>query len=115
MIFLYVFAVIPFPIGQPEKPLLQNRIFLVPQRQSETNMLVPIANSADPVFAPAIRPRVRVIEGQIIPGVPIRAIVLANRPPLPLGKIRPPALPVNFTSLARLQPLLFSSNVAIFC
>jgi hypothetical protein len=36
-----------------------------------------------------------------------RAVVFADRAPLPLGKIRPPAFPVFFAGTCFLKPLVF--------
>ena len=95
VILFDVFAVIPFPVGEAEKPLFEDRIFFVPQRERETDVLMAVAEAADAVFAPAIGARARVIVREIIPGVAVRAVVFANRAPLAFGKIRPPALPMD--------------------
>src|ERR1039457_6903458 len=110
VILFYVLTVIPFAIREPEKPLLQDRVLFVPERESETDALVAIADAADSVLSPAIGARTRMIVRQIVPRVAVRAVVLADRAPLPLGKIWPPALPVNFPVVAGLQPLYFGRH-----
>src|SRR5262249_883123 len=34
------------------------------------------------------------VVGEVVPGVAVGGVVLADRAPLPLGQVRPPALPV---------------------
>src|SRR5579863_137613 len=100
---------IPLLVGQPEKALLQNGVLFIPQCQAEANMLVPIAETGDAVFSPAIRAGARMIVREIIPRVAIRAVVLAHRAPLPLRQIRTPALPMGHARGAGPQPLFFFS------
>ena len=90
---LDVFAVIALGIGQPEQPLLQDRIALVPQRNAEAQVKMVVAKTADAVLAPAIGAAARVIVRQIIPSIAIGAVVLAHRSPLPVTDIGTPAPP----------------------
>ena len=113
VILLYVFAVIAFVVRQAEEALFQNRIFSVPERQREADVLVPVADPADAVFAPAIRARARMVVRKIFPGVAVRAVVLANRAPLALGEIGPPALPVNFAFAAGFEALFFRRDFGV--
>ena len=55
VILFDVFAVISFAVGQPEKPLLQDRVLLVPQGQRKAQTLVIVGASKQPVFSPAVR------------------------------------------------------------
>src|SRR6266700_2795871 len=80
-------------IGQPEQPLLEDRIALVPQRDAEAKEKMLVAKAADPVLAPAIGPAARVIVREIRPGIAIGAVILAHRPPLAIADIGPPASP----------------------
>src|SRR5579885_3223662 len=54
-----------------------------------------VADAADAVFAPAVGAKMRMLEGKIIPGVSVGAIILADRAPLPLRQVRPPAPPMR--------------------
>src|SRR6266700_6378146 len=80
-------------IGQPEQPLLQDRIALVPQRDAEAQEKMLVAKPADAILAPAIGPAARVIVREIRPRVAIGAVILAHRPPLAIADIGPPAPP----------------------
>jgi hypothetical protein len=56
VIFLHVFAVIAFASSQAEQAFLKNRIAPVPQSQLKANLLVPVADAAESVFPPPVRP-----------------------------------------------------------
>ena len=103
---------VSFLVRQAEKALFENRVLLIPERERETDVLVPVANSADAVFAPAVGSRARMIVRKIIPRVAVRAVVFADRPPLALGEIWPPAFPMDFPLDAGLQPLFFLRSFA---
>src|ERR1700733_5460784 len=107
VILFDVLAVIAFLVGQSEKPFFQDAIFFIPQRQAQANVLMAIAKSRDAVFSPAIRAGARMIVRKIIPGVAVRAVILAHRAPLPLRQIRAPSFPVRHALGAGPQPLLF--------
>ncbi len=106
----HVLAMISLIAGQTEKAFLQDGIFAVPQGQRETDHLVPVANSTNPVFAPAIGPRVGVFERKVFPGRPVGAVVFADGSPLPVGKIRPPALPMLLALPGFFQTMIFNSK-----
>src|SRR4029077_5993003 len=95
VVFLYVFAVVAFEVRQPEETLLQKRIALVPERESEADSLMAVAEAGDAVFTPAIGAGASLVVSKIVPGVAVRAVVLANRSPLAFGKIGAPALPMD--------------------
>ena len=54
VVLLDVFAVVALAVGQPEQPLLQDRILAVPKRQREAEQLVVVGDSGQPVLAPAV-------------------------------------------------------------
>ena len=76
---LGVLAVIAFGIGEPEQPLLEDRIAMVPQCDGEAEQQPIVANAADPVLAPAIGARARLIVRKILPGGAVLAVILAHR------------------------------------
>jgi hypothetical protein len=57
--------VIAFFVGQPEQPLLEDWVALVPQRDSEAETELVVAKSSNPVLAPAIGAAARVIVREI--------------------------------------------------
>jgi hypothetical protein len=105
--FLHVLAVIAFVAGETKEPFLQNRIAAVPQGQREAHHLVPVADSGDSVFSPAVGTRTRMIVGQKFPGSAAGAVVFADGSPLTLGKIRAPPFPVLFSSAIVFQADIF--------
>ena len=91
--FLHIFAVRPLRARHTEEPFLQERVAAVPESERETKPLLEIADAADAVLAPAERPRTRLVVRKIIPGIAVRAVILADRPPGALGQIRSPEMP----------------------
>ena len=87
---LDVLAVVALAVGEAEQALLQDRIAAVPKRQREAEPLLLVGNAGDAVLAPAVGPRARLIVRKILPGVAVRAVVLADRAPLPLREIGSP-------------------------
>ena len=53
-----------------------------------------IAEAEQAVLAPAIGAAAGLIVGKVIPGIAVGAIVLADGPPVPLGEVGAPVLPV---------------------
>src|SRR5690349_18189963 len=93
-------------VGEAEEPFLQDRIFTVPQRECEAEQLLVVANPGEAILAPAVRARARLIMGERRPSVAARAVVLADRPPLPFAEVRPPASPRHALLVRLPQPIL---------
>jgi hypothetical protein len=55
VVFLDVLAVVPLAVGQPEEPLLEDRVLTVPQGEREAEELPVVGNARQPVLAPADR------------------------------------------------------------
>ena len=91
---LDVLAVVPFGAGQPEEALLEDRVLAVPQREREAEAAFAIGDAEQAVLAPAVGAASRVIVGEVVPAIARGRVVLAHGPPLALGEVRPPALPV---------------------
>ena len=98
-VVLGVLAVIAFLVGQPEHPLLEDRVDAVPQGEAEAHPSEHVAQARHPVLVPAEGAGPGVVVRERVPGVPVRAVVLADRAPRPLGEIRAPLIP-----RARLAP-----------
>ena len=54
IIFLDVLAVIALSIGQPERPLLENRVLAVPQGECKAQPLAIMADTGEAILAPMI-------------------------------------------------------------
>src|SRR5262249_55744260 len=105
---LDVLPVIALAVGQAEEPLLEDRVFTVPQGQRQTQALLVVADAGQAVLAPAVGAAAGVVVRQVAPGVALGAVVLADGAPLPLAQVRPPLLP-RLAALALFfkAPLLF--------
>ena len=97
VIFLDVFAVIAFVTCQAENALFENRVTLVPQRDSKAEELSAVADASEAIFIPAVCARAGLIVREVFPCVAIRTVVFANRAPGALAKIWSPTLPVLLT------------------
>src|SRR6185437_1352774 len=107
VIFLYVFAVVSLRIREAKQALFQDRIVLVPKRESKADVLMAVADSADAILTPAIGARPGMVVWKIVPCVTVCAVIFANCSPLPLGKIRTPASPVDGSLGILSQPIFF--------
>src|SRR4029079_8373415 len=92
-ILLGVLAVVALVPGQAEDPLLQDRVAAVPEGPAEAQPLVLVADGAEAVLAPAVGARPGVIVGEVLPGGPAGAVVLAHGAPRAFADVRAPALP----------------------
>ena len=95
-VLLGVLAVVALAVGEPEHPLLEDRVRAVPQRERQAQPLALVADPGDPVLAPPVGARARLVVREVVPGVAAAAVVLADRAPLALGQIRAPRLPGDF-------------------
>src|SRR5437899_12548499 len=93
VVLLHNLAVVAFVAGQPEQAILENCVAAIPQRQRKADALVAVGDTADAVFAPAIRARASLVMPKVLPRCAVRTTGLAHRAPLPLLNIGPPALP----------------------
>src|SRR5262249_31920922 len=104
IILLDVLAMITLPIGQPECPLLEYRVLAVPSRQRKTQPLAIVAETSEAVLAPVISTRAGLIVAEIIPRVPIGAVVLAHSAPLAFAEVWPPQPPQHAVLPRFVQP-----------
>ena len=94
---------VAFVACQPENALLQNRVAAVPECQRETDVLMPVADSSDAVFIPAIRFGAGMVVRQILPGGAAFAVIFTNCSPRALTEVGSPSLPVCNAPLRLLQ------------
>ena len=103
-VLLDVLAVVALRAGQPERALLQDRIPPVPQRQAQAQPLLDVTEPGQAVLAPPVGLGPGVVVRQVIPRVAVGAVVLPDRPPLPLAEIRSPPVPLAALAQPVLQP-----------
>ena len=106
-VLLGVLAVVALAVGEPEHPLLEDRVGAVPERQRQAQSLLRVADPGDAVLAPAVRARARLVVVQEVPGVATGAVVLADGAPLALGQVRAPRLPWHRAGPGLLEPDVF--------
>ena len=53
-----------------------------------------VAQAGNAIFAPTIGTAARLVVTEIIPGSPVRTVILTNRSPLALGQVGAPAPPM---------------------
>ncbi len=92
-VVLGVLAVVALPAVEAEEPVLDVTIAAVPHGQGEREVLVQVAQAEDAVLTPTEGARSGGVVRDVAPGVPIRGVVLTDRPPGSLGEIRPPEVP----------------------
>src|SRR5581483_9788992 len=110
---LDVLAVVAFGAGQAEEALLEDRVLLVPEGEREAQARLAVADPEQPVLVPAVGAAPRVVVGQVRPGVALGRVVLAHGAPLPLGQVRPPALPVPLAPAVLVQSGLLGPARAV--
>jgi hypothetical protein len=93
VVLLDVLAVVALAVGEPEQPLLEDRVAPVPEREREAQALLVVADATESVFAPAVGAGSRLFVREVVPGVAVLAVVLADRAPLALAEIGAPFLP----------------------
>ena len=113
VVLLDVLAVVALASGQPEQPLLQDRVSTVPEGQGEAEPAVVVGDPTEPVLAPPVGARARVVVGEGVPGGAVGAVVLAHRAPLALGEVGSPALPVGGPFFCFLEPGLFPGHAIV--
>src|SRR5436305_14001845 len=92
---LDILAVIGLARHEAEVALLEDRVLFVPERQRPAEDLIAIAETGDAILAPAKRLRSRQIVRKIRPGIPVRAVVLADGTPGAVAEVRPPLSPAG--------------------
>ena len=103
-VLLRILAVVALAAGQPEDPLLQDRVAAIPERESEAEPLLDVREAGQTVLAPAIGARAGVVVRQVVPGGAAGAVVLAHGAPLPLAQVGAPQVPVTRLPQTVLEP-----------
>ncbi len=92
-VLLDVLAVVALFVGEPEVPLLEDRVPAVPQRDGEVEEPVHVADPRDAVLTPPVSARTGVVERERRPRVAPGRVVLPDGAPLATRQIRPPQPP----------------------
>ncbi len=93
VVFLHVFAVVGFAVRQAEHAFFEDRVFAIPEGHAEAQQLLVIADAGKAILAPVIGAGSGLVMGEVVPGISVLAVVLANRSPLPLAKVGSPFPP----------------------
>src|SRR4029078_1474749 len=109
VVLLGVLAVVALAVGEAEDPLLEDGVPLVPQGEREAEPLFVVGDPAQAVLAPAVRAGARLVVREVVPGAAVGAVVLADRPPLPLPEGRSPFLPGGARLSRVVQPALLGA------
>ena len=96
VIFFDVFAVVGLAVRQPEHTFFEDGVFAVPQSHAEAQPLIVVADAGKAILTPVIGAGPGLVVSEVVPGITILAVVLANRTPLPFAKIRTPLPPGYF-------------------
>src|SRR5215467_14518324 len=87
VVLLHILAVIALAVGQPEQSLLEDRVLSIPQGQRETESLLVIRDSGQPILSPAIGTGPGLVVAEVVPGVAAFTVVLAHGAPLPVAEV----------------------------
>ncbi len=104
---LHILAAVALLAREAEHALLQKGVMAVPECERQTQILTLVADAPEPVLAPTIGARAGLLEGEVIPGLAVCAVVLAHGTPGAFGEVRPPSAPVGRPSTLLLQALAF--------
>jgi hypothetical protein len=76
-----VFSAVGLTIRQAKHAFFQDRILAVPQGHAEAQQLLMIADAGKIVLSPVIGAGACLVMREVVLGIPILAVVLANRTP----------------------------------
>ena len=96
IVFFDIFAMVCLAVRQAKHAFFEDGVFPVPQRKRKAQLLLVIADASKTIFAPVIGAGSGLVMAEVVPGITILAIVLANRTPLPLAKVGAPLPPWCF-------------------
>jgi hypothetical protein len=113
IIFLHILTVVALGTAQTKQALFEDWIAPVPQGYCQAYILEAIAKSAQPVLIPAIGATAGVVVWEVVPDIPVGAVVLADRTPGALTQVRPPVLLISIAGSAICQAFVFGSQ--FFC
>src|SRR5262245_27519335 len=95
VVFLYILAVVAFAVRQAEQAFFQDRVSTVPQSNRETELLFVVRDPCDAILSPTVSARAALVMTEVVPRIPILAVVFTHCAPLPLTEVRTPLLPLD--------------------
>src|SRR6185437_3253506 len=78
VVFFGVLSMVGFAVRQSEYAFLENGIFAIPHGHAKAQQLFLIADAGKTILTPVIRTRSGLVMGEIVPGISVLAVVLAN-------------------------------------
>jgi len=102
---LHVLPVVSLQAIEAVEPLLEDGVLPVPEGDRQAETALAIGDPQQAILTPAIGPGARHVVGEVPPRFPGRGIVLPHRPPLAVGEVGTPALPVLDPPGVLRQPL----------
>src|SRR6516225_7014525 len=111
VILLDVLPVIGLAVGQAVNSFLEDRVLPVPQGKRKAQSLPVVADAGETVLAPMIGARPRLIVTEIVPGIAVFAVVLADGAPLAFAEVGPPLPPRNLLLSRLLQTRCFGRHL----
>src|SRR5215475_8110478 len=112
VVLLDVLAMITFAVGKSEQTFLQDRILAIPQRECETKQLAIIGDARESVLTPAVSSVLRIVVGEVIPGIPIGTVIFAHGSPLALTEVWSPFFPRGSSFEVFLESGLFGGGLS---
>src|SRR5882672_3678442 len=95
VILFDILTMVAFAIRQSEETLFENWIVAIPQSHTKAEQLLLITDTGKAVLTPVVSAGTGLVVGEVVPGISILAVVLPNRAPLALAKVRPPLSPLR--------------------
>src|SRR5260370_30587629 len=92
---LDVLAMVAFLAAKTVEALFENAVLSVPQSDGKADVLVTVADAAEPVFIPPVHPGAGMLVRQVFPGFPVSTVVFAYRSPGPFAQVCTPSFQVS--------------------
>src|SRR5262245_46647612 len=97
---------IPLMTREPEQPLLQDGVTLVPERGCEAETALPVGDAKQSVLTPPVCATARLIVREVAQPITVGRVVFTRGHPWPLREVWAPSLPVSFAARVLAQAAL---------
>src|SRR3954454_16137406 len=88
VVFFDILAVVALSRRETERPLFQDWVLTVPEREAEYEDLIAVANCRHPVLAPTICFAAGHVMAEEVPGGSVLAVVFPHGAPRPFTHVR---------------------------